>query len=159
MAVKSTPVLHEEVDYAEMCARLQEKISGMEGQMALRLQEQQLRHEHALREARGETVRPESETLASQKFTALRLGALEKVLAHIAALRGGKSSDGREKPWLASEKQKQAPEVFPLFSYSYELLRAVTDEVAALLRENLSRDEADRESLLVRSRSISLHLQ
>ena len=77
MAVKSTPVMREEVDYAEMCARLQvffmhfllslrmilrmvishrasrvqERISIMEGHMAQRLAEQQASHEIALAKA------------------------------------------------------------------------------------------------------------
>lgn len=36
-----------------------------------------------------------------------------------------------------------------LFAYCFELLRAVTAEVAIILRENLSRDEVAREGLLV----------
>ena len=45
MAVKTTPVQHEEVDYAEMCVRLQEKIGSMENELSLKLQEQQDKYE------------------------------------------------------------------------------------------------------------------
>ncbi len=42
-----------------------------------------------------------------------------------------------------------SPELLSLMAYSFELLRAVTSEIAIILRENLSRDEVAREGLLV----------
>lgn len=45
MAVKTTPIQHQEVDYAEMCVRLQEKIGTMEKELSTRLQEQQAKYE------------------------------------------------------------------------------------------------------------------
>lgn len=54
MAVKTTPVQHEEIDYAEMCARLQERIGNMEGEMNRKLQEQQQQYESMLETLRQE---------------------------------------------------------------------------------------------------------
>ena len=39
--------------------------------------------------------------------------------------------------------QNASSELLSVFAYSFELLRAVTGEVAIILRENLSRDEVD----------------
>lgn len=154
MAVKSKPVIHEEINYAELCAVLQMKLSNMEGHMADKLLKQQLMHESVVREltAGGATMPAKSYAgaMANEKqFSALRLAALDKILAQLSAIREGKAPEPPGKSWLSIEKQKQAGEIFSLFAYSYELLRAVTEEVATILKENISRDEADRESVLV----------
>jgi len=153
MAVKSKPIVHEEVNYAELCAVLQMKLSNMEGQMNEKLLKQQLMHEAVVRDLTGGSATPAkifSGSVANEKqFSTLRLGTLEKVLHHLSSIREGKAPDLTGKSWLSAEKQKQAGEIFSLFAYSYELLRAITEEVAAILRENISRDEADRESVLV----------
>lgn len=52
MAVKSTPVQHEEVDFAEMCARLQHQLSTVEGQMSAKLNEQSEKYENTIRKLR-----------------------------------------------------------------------------------------------------------
>lgn len=52
MAVKSTPVQHEEVDFAEMCARLQHQLSTVEGQMSARLSDQSEKYENTIRKLR-----------------------------------------------------------------------------------------------------------
>jgi hypothetical protein len=54
MAVKTTPIQHEEIDYAEMCARLQERIGNMEGEMNRKLQDQQHQYESILESLRQE---------------------------------------------------------------------------------------------------------
>jgi type VI protein secretion system component VasF len=52
MAVKSTPVQHEEVDFADMCARLQHQLSSVEGQMAAKMNEQSEQYENTIRKLR-----------------------------------------------------------------------------------------------------------
>lgn len=54
MAVKSTPVKHEEIDYAEMCATLQAKVNAMEGLMTERLLAQQEEYDRAIRDLSGQ---------------------------------------------------------------------------------------------------------
>ena len=54
MAVKSTPVQHEELDYAELCARLQQQLSVMESDMTRRMTEQQQRYESIINELRSQ---------------------------------------------------------------------------------------------------------
>ena len=41
-------MLYEAIDYADLCARLQQKLSLMEGHMAQRLADQQAAHERAM---------------------------------------------------------------------------------------------------------------
>jgi hypothetical protein len=54
MAVKSTPVQHEEVDYAELCTRLQQQVTTMESTMTRKLNEQQEKYEAIITELREE---------------------------------------------------------------------------------------------------------
>ncbi len=54
MAVKSTPVLHEEVDYAEMCARLQTQVSQIQGQMTEQMLTQQSKYEQTIASLRNQ---------------------------------------------------------------------------------------------------------
>lgn len=54
MAVKSTPVLHEEVDYAEMCARLQTQVSQIQGQMTEQMLSQQSKYEQTIASLRSQ---------------------------------------------------------------------------------------------------------
>jgi hypothetical protein len=54
MAVKSTPVQHEEVDYAELCTRLQQQVNTMEATMTRKLNEQQEKYEAIISELREE---------------------------------------------------------------------------------------------------------
>lgn len=54
MAVKSTPVQHEEVDYAELCTRLQQQVNTMESTMTRKLNEQQEKYEAIIAELREE---------------------------------------------------------------------------------------------------------
>lgn len=52
MAVKSTPVQHEEVDFADMCAQLQHQLSTAEGHMSAKLNEQSEKYENTIRQLR-----------------------------------------------------------------------------------------------------------
>ena len=47
--MKSTPVQHEEVDFADMCARLQHQLSTVEGQMSAKMNEQAEKYESTIR--------------------------------------------------------------------------------------------------------------
>ena len=61
MAVKSTQcsgkVQHEEVDFAEMCARLQHQLSTVEGQMSAKLNEQSEKYENTIRKLREQVIK------------------------------------------------------------------------------------------------------
>lgn len=50
MAVKTTPIQHEELDYAEMCARLQARVSELEEELATKLDRQQAHYESTIRD-------------------------------------------------------------------------------------------------------------
>ena len=50
MSVKTTPIQHEEVDYAEMCANLQEKLSSVESRLNAKHQLQQARYQEQIKE-------------------------------------------------------------------------------------------------------------
>lgn len=52
MAVKTTPVQHAEIDYPELCAQLQERLSSMEGVATRRLNEQADHYEAIIKDLR-----------------------------------------------------------------------------------------------------------
>lgn len=54
MAVKTTPIQHEEVDYADLCVRLQERISTLEGSMTEHLLAQQSKYDAHIRDLRSQ---------------------------------------------------------------------------------------------------------
>jgi hypothetical protein len=56
MAVKSTPVQHEEVDFADMCARLQHQLSTVEGQMSAKFNEQTEKYESTIRSLKDQVI-------------------------------------------------------------------------------------------------------
>jgi hypothetical protein len=43
---------HEELDFADMCTRLQQQLSSVEGDMVKRLGEQEAKYEHVIRDLR-----------------------------------------------------------------------------------------------------------
>jgi hypothetical protein len=55
----------------------------------------------------------------------------------------------KNKHWLSPEAVNDPSELITLFAYSYELIRAFTDEITSMLRENLTRDDVNRENWLV----------
>ena len=69
MAVKITPIQHEEVDYAEMCAKLQAQLNAMESVMSKRLAEQQEKHERVVQELH-DSLNQEKSVALQQKFNA-----------------------------------------------------------------------------------------
>jgi len=50
MAVKITPIKHEEIDYAEMCAKLQAQLNAMEGVMSEKILIQQRQYEDTIQD-------------------------------------------------------------------------------------------------------------
>ena len=56
MAVKSTPIQHEELDFAELCTRLQQQVNTMEATMARKLSEQQEKYELIIKDLREEVI-------------------------------------------------------------------------------------------------------
>ena len=50
MAVKTTPVQHEEIDYADLCTRVQEKLSTIESEYTEKMLQQQDKYESIIRD-------------------------------------------------------------------------------------------------------------
>ena len=50
MLLKTTPIQHEQVDYAEMCAQLQERLSSVESRLNAKHEKQQIRYQQQIRE-------------------------------------------------------------------------------------------------------------
>lgn len=70
MSVKSTPVQHEEIDFAEMCAKLQEQLSIMEGEMSRRLSEQQEKYEDTIKDLKDQVKKkkPDEDSMERVKY-------------------------------------------------------------------------------------------
>ena len=75
-------------------------------------------------------LRQADSQMDSQTFLSTQTSSLETILEHITKLN-----------YNESMFENASPELLSIFAYSFELLRAVTSEIAIILRENLSRDE------------------
>ena len=148
MAVKSNIVQHEEVDYAEMCARLQEKLSNYEGIMMEKLHAQQQQYEEQItnlkRAIPGGTLNEEVGEGGSTAPSALNASELEQVLVHLATVANG---EGSGPGWLQVATRSD-PMVVSLLAYSYQLLVACQDEAVALIQANELREEEIKQEMV-----------
>jgi hypothetical protein len=154
MTVKTTPVQHEEVDYAEMCARLQEKLSNMEAIMMEKLHEQEKKHEKIVSGLKKAIPGGAHGTAdVSKGPSALNASELERVLLYIhrgnATMGENGDQDGEiNASWL--RLMDQDPRTMTIIGYAYQLLYAVYQESVALLRACEVREEELKDDIVVR---------
>ena len=141
MAVKVTPVQHEEVDYAEMCARLQARVASMEGVMVEKLQEQQRKYEAHISSLKKaipgggfSNVHGDEDGSLQRGPSALNASELERVLLHINSDSSGHGGD-----WLTIIGEDSR--VMSVLAYSYQLLHACYLETTSILKGEELRSE------------------
>ena len=174
MAVKTTPVQHEQIDYAEMCAQLQERLSSVESRLNAKHEKQQMRYQQQIQALQNQldgagpgamwddpTVEGGSSGLRGVASRQSQVN-LESVLGHLKDLEG-KGAQARDSgTWMqkALSKSNDGKVLLPLLSYSFELVKALSHDLICVLDENQRReerrkvdmiqlfsDEADRESV------------
>jgi len=162
MAVKSTPVQHEDIDYADMCARLQERISSMESTMTEKLSQQQDRYETVIRslneklEDQRSMVPVLNETGAAGVGGLMTgLGGLQGLAMMLEHLKEAELDVGGGGNWLSTvlDKNQQgqagnAKLLLPLLGYCFEVMKALVIDSTALLQANSEREEKRRELLI-----------
>lgn len=136
MAVKSSPVQHEEVDYAELCAKMQARIVSMEQDHQQRSLEQQHRYEEVIRH------------LASQvddlKQGAPRLAQAEGSFGAIERREIPSAFTGDGAHWIQSSDPS---EYIRMIVDLYGSLSDVTTAFQMVLLQNQKREDEQRESL------------
>ncbi len=150
MSVKTTPIQHEEVDYAEMCANLQERLSTIESRLNAKHQAQQARYQEQIKELQhqldnggGGLTSATPGGAGSTKRQSISMANLESMLTHFKDLgKGGPNARGGGS-WLQRGLHKSADGkvLLPLLAYSFELIKALTSDLASVLTENVKREE------------------
>jgi len=152
MAVKTTPTQHERVDYAEMCVRLQEKISRVESDWMGKMSRQQDYYEGMIRELRSDassSVSAQAPILLSKNEAVNNSAELGRVLDFVRAYAEDRPplSTGS---WMNTmlEAADSAEVLLPMLSFAYETLRQHAIDSGALLQANLDREEEQRQFLV-----------
>ena len=166
MAVKTTMVTHEEVDYADMCVKLQEKISTLESQLTLKHMHAQQRYESTIAELTLKLEQSENKhnSNKNRSFEEGReqrgddplsndgIASLESVLEYLENIheREGNRSKSGKPSWLDKMLRKNAAnnDLMPLVAYSFEMLKAVNDDMYSILLENHNREERRRIAMI-----------
>lgn len=166
MAVKSTPILHEEVDYAELCARLQEKIASLEGDFTSRMVEQQEKYEATIEELQlkleknANNIKP-AVNIAVPTMSFDNAG-LAVVFSHISSIAlsiddlNDVDSSNANGNWIYEilgsigddEYLKGCFQLLiSLLAYCYELITSLTSDFTSLIAMNIQREEKHQEEM------------
>jgi hypothetical protein len=173
MSVKTMPVQHAEVDYAEMCAALQAKVNEMEGVTTQRLLEQQEAFEHSLRDLRNQLELERSSAVQQQQAIAshsrdaakaafnselrILLEQVERVRRTDTTSKGAPPLDS----WLSkpigynlSSQSRSMLQFVPveaqqaqLLGYCFEVIAQLSAELSATLQRNGEREELSKLNL------------
>jgi hypothetical protein len=174
MAVKVTPIPHEEVDYAEMCAKLQAQLNDFQGSMSEKLIEQQAHFEKTIIELQNqlEDERHKSQQSALVSSMGLAGGVMsldaqqgifqDELRVMMDAIERLRDQDPvvtevienswfmKPSDWSAVENDYDRLPNGPLVSvlaFSYEILRSVYLQIRQMLRENQHRDDLGRSEM------------
>ena len=142
MAVKTTPIQHEEVDYADLCVRLQEKISSLESTMTEKLLAQQSKYDAHIKDLRNqlETRKEENNSVNSAvmqpSFDTNGFNTLINAL----------SKDSKRKCWLLNGDKGAGEnnDMITLLAYLYQIFKNLASDSATVLEKNLERAEQFR---------------
>jgi hypothetical protein len=170
MAVKITPIPHEEVDYAEMCAKLQAQVNSMEGIWTEKLVSQQEIYENTIRSLNQQlederyrfqqheyeaTHSSNSNNAANEDFN----NELYQLLSHLEKFNNEQSEEIEEswlrKPagWSVKELDSITKEDLPngqlvtVLAYCFELIKYLSNELQSILEKNVERDKKTKDEL------------
>ncbi len=157
MAVKTTPVQHEEVDYPDLCTRLQARVAQLERQMSERVLELQGKYESTIAQLRNQLestgagsgralLRAPSPTVGQTIDTS----GMSNLLKHLADVQRSISNGGQPKTWLGEAilDNEDNALLLPLLGYAFSLLRAISEDFARLLSDDAAREESQRIALI-----------
>lgn len=170
MAVKVTPLQHEEVDYAEMAAKLQAQVNELQSKLSERLDEQQSQYEQTIHDLRQQLEDERAKVQQVEFSQALRSSTtgdndfhqeLSLVLESIDRLQDGdtRALAAVEQSWFRKPTEWAAkPDdrfklpsgpVVSVLAYSFELVQYLSNQVQQLLEENQLREEREKQHLAI----------
>lgn len=150
--VKVVPVLHEEIDYADMCVRLQERLGGMEAEMNLKLVEQQERYEGTIRELRAKIQASSRRQEAPRQAVAPGVDDLVQRLISLQSTvpasdgqgQGQGQGQGRAKDGVADGRDTT---VLTLTSFIHNTLTQLIRLTGELMKQNIVREDVMKSQL------------
>ena len=142
MAVKTTPIQHEEVDYADLCVRLQEKISALEGTMTEKLLVQQAKYDAHIRDLRSQL---ESKKEENKNVNSAVLQASFDTNGFNSLINALSKDGNKQKGWLLNgNKGGENSDLITLIAYLYQILKNLASDSATVLDKNMERAEQFR---------------
>jgi len=158
MAVKSTPVQHEEVDFADMCARLQHQLSTVEGQVSAKLNEQAEKYEKTIRNLKEQIQSNGGASTRPHDSPSMGLGAQESpsLAAIMSYLEGNSTWDGTEglswfkaASWIDENgTPTEGTEASVLLAYCFDALKKMFKATSALIEDSKLREKEQEENLV-----------
>eukprot|EP01035_Chromulina_nebulosa_P017371 gene17371-22919_t len=146
MAVRSSPVVHEDVDYAELCGRLQEKLGNIEEQMSEKLLQQQKKYEtiiddlnKQINELREESSHSQSTIQSKSSFD---ISIVQSFLEILVTSNSSTTTDRWVDSFLSSQDSNNVDILLGLVGYLYELLSSLNRDVVEMIRNNANRETA-----------------
>lgn len=154
MSVKTTPVKHEEVDFPDLCARLQARVAQLEGQMAEKSMDLQVKYEGTITQLRrqveaGGLQQNGRPPLPGSNGVSHSVNAgVAQLLKYLSDLQN--STGSKSRGWI-DESLRDNPEssyLLPLLEYSFALLRGFAEDFDKVIKDNVSREEEHRRVLI-----------
>jgi hypothetical protein len=167
MAVKTTPVQHEEIDYAEMCTRLQQKLNTIKGDMRSEMVEQQEKYEKIIADLRSqlEKVDNGNSSVDSSRVMGIALGpnssssfdshGYESLMKSLSE-ESNNNCDNKSKHWLSEareslkKKNKKgvnnngSSDIISLVSYCYFVLKSLSESSCKVLDTNIESEQQQK---------------
>jgi hypothetical protein len=154
MAVKTTPIKHEEVDFPDLCARLQARVAQLEGQMAERSLDLQVKYENVITQLRAQVESSggmkQSSKIAPGSDGGYNSGAgVSQLLKYLGNIQNSPNAS-KSRGWI-DQALRDRPEnsyLLPLLEYSFSLLRGLAEDFDKIIKDNAAREEEHRRSLI-----------
>jgi hypothetical protein len=154
MAVKTTPIQHEEVDYADLCTRLQGKLSVIEAEHAEAMLKQQEKYESMIRDlnaqlttARGQGYVTHEHDFGSASSSSKAFGdspGYNSLIKQMTAIRSSNSDAGGVLgTWLGRDSTGMPTgddELLALLGFCYEVLVTIVSDSVITLEANRDRE-------------------
>lgn len=163
MAVKSAPLRHEEVDYAEMCATLQARVNSMEGEVTARLLKQQEHYEGIIEDLTNKLEKINNNTTSGGIDQTIGnnegfYSDVHDLLNHLETIRSDQNpssfSSWLNKPeeWTLEGNSRDLTDkpdgiLVAILGYCFEIVSFISVQLPLLLDANMESEERQKTEL------------
>lgn len=146
---------HEELDFADMCTRLQQQLSTMEGDMVRRLGEQEAKYENIIRELK---LQAKANKDSGDPPLVVAKGSSVALDAMLDFLETSEDEAAHEGSWLNAEPYEDEPSVAEqatvLLAFCFDALRNLHAATVEALQNASSRAAEQKKTLEERYKQV-----